>query len=480
MPELNISNIFWPAVAVLEIYTLLRAISREHGVERTLAWVFAILAIPGLGAIAYLLLASPSVKRTTRRKQFAARSCRSSFPETLESHRKEHEPFLRFGTEGTLLCLAASVTGLKPTTGNSVKLLTENDLAFREIEVEIESAQKSIWAEYYIIRKDETGHRFLDLLAQKAREGVEVRLLYDAVGSLRIDTRRLKAIRRNGGKTAVFLPVNPLRRRWAVHLRNHRKMIIVDAQLGFTGGMNVGDEYSGRGRKGGTKKFRDSHLAIHGPAVEDLARTFLEDWSFATGENLSFAFSRSPKTEASSVVAVVPSGPDQEYNASAMLYFSAISSARTRAYLSSPYFIPDEPLIHALVSASLRGVDVRLLLPARSDVLLVGPAARSYYPRLLQAGVRVYEYQPSMLHAKMAVIDGATGIVGSANVDIRSFRLNFELSALIIDPRFSSALEERFLRDFEKSVEITLHDTQRRGFPTRLIQGTARLLSPLL
>lgn len=459
----------------LDAFAIALAVWRSHGVERTLAWVFAILAFPAVGSIFYLTLASPSVTRTTRRKRLsraAARQAiarRTSFPDTPEKNLTK-----------SMLQLSSSLTGLPPSAGNRVELLTENVEAFERMRSSVLGAKKSIWAEYYIIRNDQTGHRFLDALAAKAREGVEVRLLYDAVGSMGLSSKRLKSIRRAGGEVEAFLPVNPLRRRWSVHLRNHRKMIIVDGNEAFTGGMNIGDEYSGRARWRGGRTFHDTHLAVEGPTVHDLALIFAEDWMFATDETLEMPPETPACDSGGCVVSIVPSGPDQEQNAIEMVYFAGVASARYRVWLSSPYFIPDEPTITALVSAAMRGVDVRVLVPAKCDVAMVGPAARSYYPALIRGGVRVFEYLPSMLHAKTMVVDGSWGIVGSANVDIRSFRLNFELGALVADPKFAENLEKRFLSDLEDSCEVTAQDLAGRGFLRRLGYGAIRLLSPLL
>ncbi len=460
-------------VIALDIYAIVRAVTRGHGVEGTIAWICAIIAFPGLGAIAYLLIANPSIKPATKRKRLSNAAVRTALVQRIEAS--------PLGEQGSILRLSTTLTGLLPTQGNRVELLTENEYAFEKIEEAIQRATRSIWAEYYIISNDETGRHFLELLAAKARQGIEVLLLYDAIGSLRIDTHRLSAIRTFGGRAEAFLPVNPLRRRWAVHLRNHRKMIVVDGTVGFTGGMNVGNEYSGRmRRKKGVALFRDTHLMVEGPAVADLAYTFAEDWAFATGERLVCPPPPDPAQGGTCVVAVIPSGPDQEHNASSFVYFALIASARKRCYLSTPYFVPDEATIRALVSAAGRGVDVRVLIPGKSDVAIVAPAARSYVPTFVTAGVRIFEYTATMLHAKSLVVDGTWGLVGSANADIRSFRLNFELGALIADASFAKLLEQRFFKDLAYSREIRRDDVAHTRLPQRLVQGTCRLLSPLL
>ena len=479
MPEWTPQYALWVTVTILDVLTIVRLLLRGHGVEGTLAWLFAILAFPGVGALAYLVLSPPNVRRTTRKKRRAA----SAFRQALGVRDPTGKVLARAGIpaelESSMLDLAATATGFIPTYGNRVDLLAENVQAFEQIEAVLLSAKDCIWSEYYIIRNDETGRRFLDILAERAEAGVEVRLLYDAVGSSGIDAVRLKRIRQAGGKVEAFLPINPLARRWSIHLRNHRKLIIVDGQVGFTGGMNVGDEYSGRSRRKGARHFHDSHLAVRGPAVQDFSRIFAEDWSFATGQAGLLPEPPEPIDNGTSVVAIVPSGPEQEHNANALVYFAGIASSQEKVYLTSPYFIPDEPMLRALITAAMRGVDVRLIVPAKPDVSVIGPAARTYFPDLVRGGVRIYEYQ-SMLHAKTMVVDRSWSIVGSANADIRSFRLNFELGALIVDPRFAEALEQRFLADLKSSREVTAASLARRTLPERLRDQLARLLSPLL
>jgi cardiolipin synthase len=465
------------AIPLLDIITIGLAIVRTRGVTATLAWMFGIIALPGVGALAYLTLASPGIKRQTRRLRLSRAAVRRGLSDRLVPKDSEEEllPHPR-----SVFHLASFLTGLLPSGGNRVEFLGESARAFDRIEEALRAATRQIWAEYYIIGSDETSHRFLDLLAEKARQGVEVRLIYDGVGSFHIDAHRLERIRQAGGKAEVFLPVNPLRRRWAVHLRNHRKLIVVDGVIGFTGGMNIGDEYSGRLRKRGTRPFRDAHLRLEGPAVHDLALTFAEDWHFTTEEHLTPPARPAPVEGQKALVGVVPSGPDQEFNANGLMYFSAINAAVERCWLTSPYFVPDDSTMRALIAAALRGVDVRILVPRHSDVVLIGPAARSYYPPLVNAGVRVYEYEASVLHAKTMVVDGAWGVVGSANLDIRSFQLNFEVGALVHDRAFALRLEDRYIIDLGHAREITREDIARRSLALRFGYGVARLLSPLL
>jgi cardiolipin synthase len=464
------------ALVALDLFAIFRAVTRTRSVEAALAWVFGILALPAVGALAYLALAEPRVAGTARRRARSREELRHSSADRLSGGPQVDAP------AGSLLRLAAAVTGLWPTRGNRVELLAEDALAFRRLEEAVRGARRSVWAEYYIIRNDATGKAFLDLLAERARDGIEVRLLYDALGSMGADAARLRALRESGGRAVTFLPLNPFRRRWAVHLRNHRKLVVVDGELGFTGGMNVGDEYSGRARRRGLAHFRDSHLALAGPAVRELAQIFAEDWRFATGEALPVRSTPLPAAGADggATVAVIPSGPGEEANATGLTHFTAIARSRRRCWLTTPYFVPDAETLRALQSAALRGVDVLLLLPARSDVPLVTTAARSFFPQLVQAGVRIFEYQASMLHAKSMVVDGSLALVGSANVDFRSFRLNFELGALVASRDFARRMAERFEADLRQSRELGAAEVVGRSSWSRLGSALARLLAPLL
>jgi cardiolipin synthase len=469
----------WIGVYALDVFAILRALTRGHGVAGTFAWIFAIIALPGVGAGAYLLLANPSIKRTTRRKRLTTFEARHTLPPAGNGRKKEPAEAIP-PMASSLLYMSASLTGFPPSAGNHVTLLAENTQAFEVIEQALRAARRSIWAECYVVRSDETGKRFLEILAERAAEGIEVRLLYDAFGSALIDGKQVEAIRARGGRAEAFLPMNPLRRRWSVHLRNHRKLVLVDGEIGFTGSMNVGNEYSGRSRRREASPWRDAHLSIRGPAVGDLAQTFAEDWLFATEENILAPPRPPPAVNSGSVVAVVPSGPDQEHNANSLLHFAGIASARDRCYITSPYFVPDEPTLRAIESTALRGVDLRLLVPQHSDLRIVQRAARSYYGPLLRAGVRIFEYTPSMLHAKTMVVDSSWCMVGSANMDVRSFWLNFEVGAIIFDTAFADVLEQRFAGDLALSNEITALSMANRSFFARVVEGMARLLSPLL
>lgn len=461
--------------AVLVSAALLVILKRRRSVPATLAWIFAIVAFPFAGCVAWFLLAAVRVRRVGRRKR-------------LSAERVRRDLAALFGARGgecpdgsSVLLLASRLTGLPTTAGNRLKLLTGSSEAFAAKRDAVLAAKESVWAEYYIVQDDETGNGFLDLLIERARAGLDVRLLLDAVGSSRIDRRRLHALRDAGGREATFLPINPFRRRWSTHLRNHRKLLVLDRQIAFTGGMNVGNEYSGLAlRRPKDGPWRDTHVRVEGPAAYELARVFVEDWTFQTGERLLPPPPPEVPAPGGSIVAVLPSEPAQKENASALAYFAGIASARERCFLTSPYFVPDEPTVRALVSTALRGVDVRLLIPQRSDAPLVSLAAWWFFPPLLEAGVRVFAYGPAILHAKTMVVDGTIAVVGSANVDVRSFLHNFELGILVHDALLGAEMERLFLHDLATSTEVSLKTWWRKGKAFRVKAGLARLLSPLL
>lgn len=483
---MSLTQILALVVVVADVLALVHAVTRHLGVTSTLAWIFFILFLPGIGPLAYFLLASPRIRTTRRRKRLAGEAVRTAIRRNLGHEPLPAEIDASSPLARSVLFLGTRLTGLPPRAGNRVELLLENEGAFRSKAAAIRGATRSVWAEYYIVEDDATGRAFLADLAERALAGCDVRLLYDAVGSSDIPDEGLEALRAAGGKTASFLPLNPLRRRWSAHLRNHRKLLVVDEEIAFTGGMNVGDEYARGSRLAGgsggplrNRPWRDAHLRVEGPAVFDLATVFAEDWSFATGDRL--VPGRIPMPVAGgSVVAVLPSGPDQMANANAHVYFSALSGALERCWLTTPYFVPDEPTARALANAAFRGIDVRVLVPAESDVPVARAAGQFFYGPLLRAGVRIFEYEPAVLHAKTVVVDGSWALVGSANFDFRSFALNFELGAVVYDRAFAALLEERFTRDLADSREVTLAAVERRGFAQRARIGLARLLAPLL
>jgi cardiolipin synthase len=458
---------------------------RESGA--TLAWVLAIIFFPYIGALLFWAIGSRRIRFRRKRR---ARAEAAVAPGLAASTRcvVPFETAARVAEVNALAEPARSLAHLadrlgKPaSSGNAVELLVDAEATYASIDAAIRAAKNHVHVEYYIWRDDEAGRALRDSLVQAARSGIEVRVLVDDVGARSANTRFWKPLLLAGGRVARFLPVNLLARRLVLNNRNHRKIVVVDGTTAFTGGINVGDEYLGRDPRVGP--WRDTHLRVEGPAALRLQEVFVEDWFHATGDDLTARkYFPDPAPRGELMVQVLASGPDDgRAHAIATIHFAALTLARERAWLTTPYFVPDRALTAALCTAALRGVDVRLLLPGKVDEPIILPAARSFYPELLENGVQIFEYDPaSMLHAKTATVDGCWSTVGSANLDLRSFYLNFETNAVVYGSAFAKELERVFERDLGHARRVERSEFGRhRPWSQRTFEGLARLLSPLL
>jgi cardiolipin synthase A/B len=451
----------------------------------TMAWLLALMFLPGVGVVLYLLIGTTRIRAIARRTAASA----ARVDEVL----RKHAVLQKLGDTDkhddiderthTLLRLGRNLSTTPPSRGNRTELLVNAPATYRSMIHAIEAAKHHIHVEFYIIQPDSTGIALRDRLAKRAREGIEVRVLVDAIGSMSLPNDFWEPVIAAGGKAGIFRPVvktlHRLRRRDRIDFRNHRKIVVVDGEVGFTGGINIGREYLGLNADIGS--WRDTHVRIEGPAVLSLQETFLEDWLIATGNLVDGErYFPAPQTSGGCIVQIVDSGPDRTWSPMSHLYTQAIALARERIWITSPYFIPSAVLEGALITASLRGVDVRLLLPAKADYFVVTLASRSYYPDLLDAGVRIYEYGRGFLHAKAMVVDDWVGSVGSANMDLRSFHLNFELNAVVFGRSFTDELARQFLADLEGARVIDPAIDTKLAYHSRLLHAGARLLSPLL
>jgi cardiolipin synthase len=455
------------ALAIVIPYVLLT----KKEPATAVAWVLLVLLLPLFGslifwAFGYNYLLNRVKHRRRQRPLFRQRQVN---PAQYEEQPEEPE----------LARLARRFQAFPIRRGNTVTLYHDTNAAYPAILEAVESAKHHLHLEFFIFRSDETGQRLMDLLTRKAKEGVRVRLLYDAMGSVHLRERTLAPLRAAGGKVLAFLPINPLRSRVQINLRNHRKIVVVDGRVAFTGGMNIGDEYLGRGRH--FHHWRDTFLRVEGPAVADLQRIFCEDWDFATRETLGDADYYPQAAETGpDIVQVAASGPDQEVNTLREVYFMAFLAARERLWVATPYTIPDAGLADALLLARRRGVDVRVLTIANPDHFFSFYAGRSYWTDLLNMGVKVYLYTKGMMHSKLVLVDGKWASVGSANLDNRSLRLNFEAGCLLHTPALVADLEAAFLRDLDISRELNPDVYKHRSPLIRAGENACRLLSPIL
>lgn len=478
-------NVYTTVSSVLFLVNLLLAAAviflERRNVGVTWAWLLVLFFLPGLGFLLYLLLG----QNLSRRKiyhitdEYAAR-----FRHTLEAQKKEL-PALPFRSPETghyrnLIHMNLASGYSLYTEDNEVAVFTDGRGKFDALLEDIRNAKRHVHLMYYIYRADGLGERLREALAAKAAEGVEVRVLVDHVGSSKLPRRFFDALKRAGGEAAAFFPSRiPY---FNVHLnyRNHRKLAIIDGGIGYIGGFNVGDEYLGLNPRFGY--WRDTHLRIRGSAVGQMQAHFLLDWSLASGRELPPASEYFPDEghEGFSGLQILASGPNHAEDQIKNAYIKMIHSAERSVYIQTPYFIPDESIFAAIKIAAYSGVDVKIMLPARPDHRLVYWASLSYLDQLLEAGVSCYLYEAGFLHAKTIVVDGKAASVGTANVDIRSFKLNFEINALIFDPAKAAELEQIFRDDLTRCRRLTLDAYQRRPWTSRFMESCARLLSPIL
>ena len=435
----------------------------------TLSWLLGLAALPYLGFVVYLVFGPQRIKRHRLRR---ARS-RVSLPEP--------EAWADAGGAAELATLATATTGIARDSAISVRLLVDGGDTYESLLEAIAGARHHVHLEYYIFAADRSGTLLRDALVERARSGVAVRLLMDAVGSAKCPRTFFAPLLEVGGEIAWFHPMRFGRiwqRTW-INLRSHRKILVVDGRIGFTGGINITDEENDRLRN---DAYRDLHLRIEGDAVRGLQLLFVEDWAYASGQRdfISSVVKAMPERAPGLIAAqVLGSGPDSPWESIHRLHVGAIHEARKRVWLATPYFVPGEAALMALTSAALGGLDVRVLVPRRSDSLVVTLAARSYFDKLLAAGVRVYEYGPRMLHTKALLVDDDLALVGSANFDARSFSLNFEVCMLLRDHGVAAGLAQLFETDLAKAPRVRA-DRPQPLWSVRLPEAAARLLSPLL
>lgn len=386
------------------------------------------------------------------------------------------------------LALEAEIVGSPLVVGNKVELLIDGPTTYDAMFTAIENAKDHINMETFIIENDEIGQRFAKLLIAKQTSGVQVNLIYDSVGSIRTPSTFFDALKASGIHVLEYNPINPLetRKGWQVNQRDHRKLLIVDGQIAFVGGINISSVYSsgsfGRSKKTKNKQpWRDTHLRMEGPVVSEFQKLFMMTWSQQKGETLAAKnyFPDIP-IKGSEVVRAIGSSPDEPYSQIYSTLISAINSAETQVFITNAYFVPDPKLLAALKEAVQRGVDVRLLLPGKTDSTLVFYASRSYYDELLTANVKIYERQDALLHAKTAMIDGVWSTIGSTNLDWRSFTNNQEINAVVLGQGFGMQMQRIFEKDLELSTLITLESWRSRSITARIKEQAARLWARFL
>ena len=374
--------------------------------------------------------------------------------------------------------LLGEISRLPITSGNSARLLIDGQATFDAILGAVDQAQEYVLFQFYILRDDGLGTKCKAALINKVRQGVRVFVLYDEIGSKDLSRQYVNELIAAGVQVVPFNTTQGSGNRFRLNFRNHRKIVIVDGDVAFVGGHNVGDEYLGHDPV--LTPWRDTHVELRGPVVQCIQVPFVEDWNWATGETLQgLDWDPEPAVGGNTAAACVPTGPADDLEMGTLFFLNAINSAQRRCWIVSPYFVPDEQLMSALQLAALRGVDVRVLIPQNPDHLTVYLSGISYLQEAEQAGVKIYRYQPGFLHQKVFLIDDNIASVGTHNLDNRSMRLNFEIAAMMIGQEFAGAVEQMLEQDFANSKLVTQAEYTQRGLPFRFAVRLSRLFAPV-
>ena len=473
MPELVSFYAFLTlAIEVVGIVLALRAILIARTPQSAIGWAIALVIVPVVAIPLFLVFGESRFSGYTR----AGAAGHPQLDDALRATARHLDGYrARLGG----LCgdgsrVAESLSQLPATGGNALRLLVDGAATFDAVFREIDSARESVWLQFFIIRDDRLGRDLADRLIAAASRGVECLVMYDQVGSKDLPASWRESLMRGGVKVQPFITNRQHGRHFQINFRNHRKLVIVDGRVAFVGGLNAADEYMGRSKRFGP--WRDTHLRIEGPSVAGFQIPFIEDWNYVTRSDPPYRLRSVPAGHA--VVFPVASGPSEEWGVASAVYLSVIQDAQRRLWLASPYFVPSSPLLYAICHAALRGVDVRIILPHNPDHLLPWLSSFTFYPKLLAAGVKVFRYQEGFMHQKVLLADDEFAIVGSINLDYRSFMLNFELSSAVHDRDFASGVEAMFLADFDRCLPEDLHKFSDASLLFRLKCRAAALMSP--
>jgi len=449
---------------------------------KTISWIIVVFLLPVLGVIFYIFFG-----QTYRKQKIFSRKGLKTFENirNISNHQLENFPNFSLFTKSIfrgkhkLITLLLNNSESVVTGNNEVVIYRDGREKFNALFLALKAAKHHIHMQYYIIANDTIGNAISDILIEKAKQGVEVRLLYDDVGSWDIGKEYIRKLEDAGVRIGCFMKVTFPLLTPKVNYRNHRKIVVIDGEVAFTGGLNIADRYLNGIKKIGI--WRDTHIMVKGGAVNLLQMVFSSDWYFIKNEILKGEnyFPDHPKGEGK-VVQVVASGPDSDWESISQAYFAAISTAQEYAFITTPYFIPNDEILAVMKTAAMSGVDVRLLIPRRSDTKMPKWSTFSYVKELLEAGVRVFLYSKGFVHSKTLVVDGVVSSIGTANFDFRSFEQNFEVNTMIYDEAFGNEMLHAFLEDLEDSIEVDLPMWEKRPHSMKIKESFSRLFSPLL
>jgi cardiolipin synthase len=474
------------SLVLLALFTVIRIIRDTRNSAKTLAYILLVFLFPLGGSIIYFTFGTNYRRRKLfSRKIFSNEHLFKKIQMQLVafSQKTFTEGLQIIGQHQDLVRLLWKDADAS-LSRNKVSLLINGEEKFPEVMRVLKNAKSFIHMEYYIFEEDETGQAIIDILKQKVDEGLEVRVIYDDFGSHGLSDNKIEEMREAGIEIFPFYEVKFYLLANRINYRDHRKIIIADGEIGFIGGINISNKYLNDG-KAEKLYWRDTHLKIEGPAVGSLQYHFIANWNFCSEKTLAIHQSYFPnlfqsEKEYEDLVQIVAGGPDSPSSSIMLSFFTAVSGARERVFITSPYFIPNESINDALKKAALSGKDVRLIVPGVSDSRIVNAAAHSYFRELLACGVRIFLYQKGFMHAKTMLIDDNLSIVGTANMDARSFDLNFEINAVVYGAELNRQLHQSFEADLRDSEEIFYQNWKKRAWLKEFGNDLARLLSPIL
>lgn len=471
-------NIHFYSSTIVIAYSLgvifaILALWRSRTPQGAAAWVMALISMPFIAIPAFLVFGRNRYNKYRKRRRVFDKKIQDIVSLIEQTVRLETRT-----TESTRAFISIAHTLRQPsfTSQNSIDLLIDGDETYSRMRSEIEKAEKYILFQFYIFRDDVIGQIFRDLLIKKSKMGVQVYFLYDGLGT-RISNKFLKPMRESGIKVCAFKSSKAVDARIQLNFRNHRKVIIIDGVTSFIGGLNIGDDYLGKYPKIGP--WRDTHVVISGPATISAQISFLKDWNWANHEILNLDWTPTPQKEDSEVL-VLHTSPADEIEAALLAHLSLVNSAKSRIWISNPYFVPSEGLINALILACQRGVEVKVIVPLKNDNIFVNKASQEYLERLIRQGAKIYRYAAGFTHQKVMLIDNEFGVVGSTNFDARSLFINFEIQVIARDVHFIGKMNHMFINDFNRSQEVFIREFNRQSLFDQFLIRAANLISPML
>ncbi len=463
--------------------TIISLLLSNRNPVKTLSYIIVLITMPVIGLVVYYFLGQDYRKsKLFSRKGIIDNELVKRWEENQQYEVAEHELFSReyLGDAVKIARQLYRNNYSVLTIRNEIEILKNGESKIPALKRELEKATRYIYMEYYIIDEDEIGISITDLLMEKAAEGVEVKVIIDDLGSSDLSSARIKKMREAGVQIFPFMPVRFPKYSNKLNFRDHRKIVVIDGLTGFVGGINLAKRYVNDGKR---TYWRDTHLLIRGEAVKSLQIVFMLNWKFVTGSvpvvHSNF-YKPAVEIKSNRLAQVAFSGPDSDWASILLAFFTAITNANYRVLLQSPYFIPSEELMTAMISAAQAGVDVQLMLPRNSDARITNWAAQSYFERLLEAGVKILLYTKGFLHAKAIIVDDVFCSVGTANLDYRSFNTNFEVNCMLYDRSLNKQLAAHFEEDARHCQVLDFNRWKQRPVSLKIAQSLARLLSPLL